>query len=381
MADRLEVLRRHVRGWAEQLRPYAEALDRDPGTVARLLHLPAVAWSARLQIPAAHNPDPLVLDGRPYYLTSALERTTFCVEVARVDLGMMLALPGASMAGTLVSVIGDPAQREWFYGRVRHRPTWTFFGLTEPGGGSDAAALRTRGVAEGDAVVLTGAKRYVSNALRAGVGVVFFRSGDTPLDVGAALVEAGTPGLRVAPVETIGVRGAQLGAITLDAVRVPAERVLGRHLSPVRRGMWGWLRTFNLLRPTVAGMAVGVARAAYDYAHDNRAALTAAGREALAATHQRIAAVHRLTVRAAEAVDHDPGDGAPASAAKLRAAALAEEVTRHLLGLLGPGARLEHPRLEKLARDARALELMEGTGNVQRLGLANAYARGAVWRT
>ncbi|GAA2868972.1 acyl-CoA dehydrogenase [Actinoplanes cyaneus] len=378
MADRLGLLRDQVRDWAQDLRPYGDALDRDPGVVERLLHLPIMAWSARLQIPAAYNPDPLVLGGETFYLTGSAERTVFCAEVARADLGMMLALPGASMAGTLVSVIGDEAQRAWFYGRLRERPTWTFFGLTEPGGGSDAAALRTRGVTRGDEVVLTGAKRYVSNAVRAALGVVFFRSGDSPLSVGAALVEAGTPGLRVAPIETIGVRGAQLGAITLDAARIPADRVLGRHRSPVRRGMWGWLRTFNLLRPTVAGMAVGVAWAAYDYAREHRDALSHAGRESLEPTRRRIEAVHRMTVRAAESVDRDPGNGAQASAAKLTAADLAAEVTRDVLGRLGPGARVEHPRLERLARDARALDLMEGTGNVQRLSLATAYLRSLV---
>jgi alkylation response protein AidB-like acyl-CoA dehydrogenase len=381
MADHLRPLRHQVREWAAHLGPYAADLDRDPGTIRGLLHLPAVAWSARLQIPAEYNPAPLVLDGRRYYLTSAAERSVFCEEVACADLGMMLALPGASMAGTLVGVTGDRAQREWFYGRLMERPTWTFFALTEPAGGSDAAAMRTRAVPDAGGIVLTGAKRYVSNAVRAAMGAVFFRTGDAPFQLGAAIVDSAVAGMRVVPIETIGVRGAQLGAITLDGVRVPAERVLGRHLAPVRRGMWGWLRTFNLLRPTVASMAVGVARGAYEYVRDNRRALTGYERDDLDAAGRAVRGARRLVLRAAEAVDRDPGDGLLASAAKLRAAQLAEAATRQALGYFGPGARFDHPRLDRLVRDAQALEFMEGTGNVQRQSLSAALSRGALPRT
>jgi alkylation response protein AidB-like acyl-CoA dehydrogenase len=376
-ADGLTALRRQVREWADELRPYALALDREPTTVGDLLHLPAVAWSARLQIPARFNPDPLVLDGRRYHLTSVVERTVFCEEVASVDLGMMLALPGASMAGTLVGVLGDDTQQERFYERLRQRPTWTFFALTEPDGGSDAASMRTRAVIGPDTLVLTGAKRYVSNAVRAQLGAVFFRYGDAPFEVGAAIVDRAAAGLRVEPVDTLGVRGAQLGAVTLDRVEVSRDWLLGRHLSAVRRGMWGWLRTFNLLRPTVASMGVGVARAAHAYVLANRRTLTGSERARLDDLDRRVAAVRRLTRRAAEQVDHDPGEGRLASAAKLGAARLAEQSARLALGFFGPGARLAHPLLDKLARDAGALEFMEGTGNVQRLNLATLVTRDA----
>jgi alkylation response protein AidB-like acyl-CoA dehydrogenase len=381
MGDRLTPLRCQVREWARELRPYALALDADPATITGLLHLPAVSWSARLQIPARYNPGPLVLDGQRYYLSSAVERTVFCEEVAGCDLGMMLALPGASMAGILVETIGDEAQQEYFYTRLQERPTWTFFALTEPDGGSDAATMRTRATISADSLVLKGAKRYVSNAVRASLGAVFFRYGDAPFEVGAAIVDAATPGLHVGPIETLGVRGAQLGAITLDNVEVSADRMLGRHLSPVRRGMWGWLRTFNLLRPTVAGMGVGLARAAYEYVRDNRRELTGGERDEMDGIGRRIEMARRLTRWAAEEVDHDPDAGRLGSAAKLSAARLAEEVTRRALGFFGAGARLDHPYLDKLARDARGMEFMEGTSNVQRLNLFTALARRAAPRT
>ncbi|GHJ06949.1 MULTISPECIES: acyl-CoA dehydrogenase family protein [Micromonospora] len=377
--DRLRLLRRQARGWAAELRPYALDLDRDPDVVLRLLDAPAVTCAAHLQIPAAFNPTPLVLAGERFHLTAARERVVFCEEIARGDLGMMLALPGASMSGVLVAAIGDRAQQEWFYGRLLERPTWTFFALTEPGGGTDAAGLRTRATesADGSGWRLTGRKRYISNALRASVGVVFHRTGDGPLGLGAALVDTSSAGFTAVAVPTLGVRGAQLGALTLDAVPITDGQLLGRHLSPMRRGSWGWQRTFNLLRPTVAAMAVGLAQAACDYVREHRRALRPAERDALARTQGEIEGVRRLTRLAAVAVDSDSGSGHLASAAKLRATRLAADVSRWALRCFGPGARLDQPLLDKFARDAAALEFMEGTGNVQRLAVAAALDRGA----
>lgn len=377
--DRLRLLREQCRAWASELRPHALALDHDPETISRLIELPAVRWSARLQLPATHNPRPLVLDGHSFFLTTATERVVFCEEMARGDLGMMLALPGGSMSGVLVGAVGDPSQQEWFYGRLLERPTWTFFALTEPDGGSDASTMQTTGArASSGPVVLTGAKRYVSNALRAAFGVVFYRTGTGPLGVQAAIVDGAAPGLRVEPIETIGVRGAQLGAITLDRVEVPPDRVLGRHLPAAQRGARGWLRTFNLLRPTVASMGVGVAQSALDYVHEHRRALAPPERDRLARLDRRVESVRRLTRAAAAAVDRDADAGHLASAAKERAARLAEHVTRQALTFFGTGARLAHPLLDKLARDALALELMEGTGNIQRLAVFQAAVRGTL---
>jgi len=376
--ERHLLLQQCCQEWAADLREHALALERDPTTVSRLLQLPAVSHSARLQIPPPYNPAPLVIGAERFYLTRALERTVFCEAMAWADLGMMLALPGASMCGVLVDVVGDTRQKEWFYSRILERPTWTFFALTEPGGGSDASAMRTCLRSGRDSLVLDGAKRYVSNAARASLGAVFFRAAPGPLGVGAALVETGTPGFAATVIDTMAVRGAQLGAITLDSVQIAPAQILGRGLSPLRRGTWGWLRTFNQLRPTVASMGVGLAQAAHDYVAANRRVLRKHEQDRLDELSRRIESVRQITRHAAIAVDHDPDSAHLAAAAKQAAAVLAEEAARQATGFFGPGARLDHPLLDKLVRDARALEFMEGTGNIQRLGLAAALSKGAV---
>lgn len=375
--ERLRLLQGQAHEWAAEMRPLALELDADPDAVRRHLDLPAMSRVATLQTPPEHTTDPLRIGPHRYYLMSALERVVFFEEGAWGDLGMMLASPGAPMAGVLVAALGSPQQQEYFFSRVQRRPTWTFFALTEPDGGSDAVGLRTTltETGGGDLLCLDGAKRYVGNASRGELGVVFARSGPGPLGLAAVMVEASADGFKSEPLDTLGVRAAQIGAITLDSVPIPREQVLGTHLSVTRRGMWGWLRTFHLLRPVVAIMGVGLARAVHEYVRDNRSTLTAWDRERLDAMARRIEGVRRLTRRAAQAADHDPGDGHLGAAAKVAAARLAYDCTRASLTFFPAGARLEHPLLDKLARDARSVEYMEGTTNVQRLGLFGALSR------
>ncbi|MEH1166511.1 acyl-CoA dehydrogenase family protein [Micromonospora sp. CPCC 205539] len=374
---RLRLLQAEARDWADEIRPYALAVDRDPDAISSLTRLAVLSRLGGLQIPAEYNPRPLVVSGERFYLTSALERIVFLEEVAVGDLGILLASPGAPMSGVVVDAMGSPEQKEWFFGRLLDRPTWTFFALTEPERGSDASHLQTRlerPAGDGPAL-LHGHKRYVGNAARADLGVVFARTGRGPLGLGAVLVERDAPGYAAEPIPTLGVRGAQLAAIRLTGVAVSDERVLGRHLPATRRGALGWLRTFNLLRPVVAIMGVGVARATYEYLLRQRQASGGAVRDRLAVMARDIEAVRQLTLRSAVAVDHNADDGHLASAAKVSAARLAERVTVEALEMLGPGARLDHPLLDKLARDARAVEYMEGTSTIQRLGVFKELIR------
>lgn len=370
--DRLRLLQRQGQEWGEQLRPYALELDRNPDAIHRHLDLPVIRGLATLQIPPEHNPDPLRIGGQDFYLMSALERVVFFEECAKGDLGMLLAAPGPPMAGAAVASLGDRDQQAWFFGRLAERPTWTFFALTEPGHGSDAAAVQTTlsQAAGSPAPRLNGEKRYIGNAARAGLGVVVARTGSGPFGIAVVLIDVTeAAGFSATPIPTLGLRGIQLCTIRLDDVEIPAGRLLGRHLSSSRRGMWGLLRTFNLLRPVIASMGVGIAQAAYDYVLASRHRFTPGEADELDAMRRRIVAVRMLTRRAAIEADRDPDNGAAGSAAKVRAARLAEQVTSAAARLLGPGARLDHPLLDKLARDAPGIEFMEGTSNMQRLSL------------
>ncbi|MEU7134376.1 acyl-CoA dehydrogenase family protein [Streptomyces sp. NPDC046261] len=378
--DRLAALRGQVREWGRDLRPLALEIDRDPEAIRRHFDLPAVRYLATMGIPAAYGHEPEKIDGHRFHGDSATERAVVMEELACADVGTLVAAPGPLLAGVAVGLLADERQKEWFYGRMLREPLWTCFALTEPDRGSDAGALTTALTPTPDGALLSGEKRYVGNASRARLAVVFARSRPGPLGITAVLVDTATPGFRAEPLDMIGLRGARISSIVMDEVPVPHEHVLGRHLPPTRRGVWGFVQTFNLLRPGVAAIAVGIARAAHEYVGAHRRTLTATERHRLDALGRRIDAARHLVRHAAAAVDARGGDGHLASAAKLRAARLAEDATMATCAFFGPGARLAHPLLDKLARDARAMEFLEGTANMQRLNLFQGLLGGRIDR-
>ncbi|MFF4016203.1 acyl-CoA dehydrogenase family protein [Streptomyces sp. NPDC001843] len=378
---RLAALRGQMREWGADLRPLALEIDRDPEAVRHHFGLPAVRHLATMGIPAEYGHEPEKIDGYRFHGVSALERAIVMEELACADVGTLVAAPGPLLAGVAVGLFADEQQKRWFYGRMLSEPLWTCFALTEPDGGSDAAALRSTLTPTADGALLSGEKRYVGNASRAQLGVVFARSGPGPLGITAVLVDTAVPGFRAEPLDMIGLRGARISSIEMDCVPVPQERFLGRHLPSTRRGVWAFVQTFNMLRPGVAAIAVGIARAAVEYVTTHRRTLRTAEREKLADLGRRVDAARHLVHHAAAAVDARGTDGHLASAAKLRTARLAEEATMAACAFFGPGARLDHPLLDKLARDARAMEFLEGTANMQKLNLFQGLLGGKVERT
>ncbi|MEU8180123.1 acyl-CoA dehydrogenase family protein [Micromonospora sp. NPDC049044] len=370
MDDRLYALRREVYGWARELRRHSLDVDADPARVHELLAQPGVAYMETLGIPPEFGGPVLRVGGYRYDGMSAIERVVSLEELAFGDAGILLAAPGPSMFGVLLCQLGNEKQKTTYFDRLLERPTWTFFGLTEPDRGSDATAITTAltPVPEQSGFLLDGAKRYIGNGSRATFGAVFCRTGPGPFGVSAAIVEADSPGFTAEPLDMIGLRAVQISHLQLKAVPVPVEGLLGAHLPTTRRGMWGFLQVFNRLRPTVAAMAVGVARAALEYAGTERRLAPPAVQEELAVLGSRIDLSRALVHRAARAVDAH-GDGQPASVAKVSACRLAASVTLRAAALLGPAARIEHPLLDKFVRDAQGLEFMEGTSNIQRLNV------------
>ncbi|MET9002257.1 acyl-CoA dehydrogenase family protein [Amycolatopsis sp. NPDC004169] len=380
--ERLVTLRDAARQWGAEFRTAGAGLDTDPDGVGELLELAGVRCLAAMLVPEEFGGAGLRLGAHRFHGMTAIERAVVLEELARGDAGLMLAGPGASMSGVLVDVLADREQKEWFYGRLLERPTWTFFALTEPDRGSDATALETalKISPDGGPHRLDGRKKYVGNAARAALGVVFARTGPGPLGVTAVLVDTADPGFHARPLESLGLRAARICEVTLDGVEVPAERVLGRDRSPARRGMWACVQTFNRLRPGVAAIAVGIAAAAHDYVRTEHGGLGRDGRDRLEELGRRIEGVRHLVHLSAIEVDADGSRGHLASAAKAQACRLAEEATLAACGFFGPSARWDHPALDKLVRDARGVEFMEGAGNIQKLTVFQGLVAGKVGR-
>lgn len=378
-----ERLRDHARALAPALRESALAIDADPARMDDHLDNPAFRLFRSMGIPKRFQ------DARARAAVGDLPQDflgqMICsMELARGDAGAMFAGPAPALAGVVVRTMGDERQQAAFYERVADGATWAFCAITEPQAGSDATRMQTTltpadpADRTGDRL-LSGAKKYVGNGSRGGVGVVFAQTGTSPLGVRAVVLDLPAPGAHGEPLDMIGLRGARISEMTFDAVPIARDRLLGAHLPATRRGMWGAVTAFYGARVQIAATAVGLAGAVYDYVSAERGTPTPAERRTLETVSLRLAAAARLVHRTALLVEADGARGDASALCKLEAIRLVRDVTHRLPALLGRGALLDHPLLEKWTRDAAALELMEGTGDIQRLRLAQDYARsGAV---
>lgn len=372
---RLRTVRAVAAETAADLRARALSVDADPADMAPHVDAPGLRLLRSLGTPPEHR-DPadtcgLRLDPRRHHL----EHTICTLELARGDAGMVLAAPGPGLAGVLVRELGDAAQRERFHRRLADGRTWSFFAMTEPARGNDATAMETRLDADGfGGRLLSGHKRYIGNGARGGVGVVFARTGPSPLALRAVLVEPPLPGWRGAALDMVGLRGARLGDLTFDAVPVAGDALLGAHLPATRRGLWGAIRTFHAMRVQIAALAVGTTLAMAEYVAQQRTGK--AVRHGTERVLARAEAARQLVHEAAARIDHDPERGYLSSVAKLAANRLAVETAGWASAALGPAGLIEHPLLEKWTRDVHAFEFMEGTANIQRLHVEKGYRAG-----
>jgi alkylation response protein AidB-like acyl-CoA dehydrogenase len=370
--DRLRASRDVTAEAAADLRTRALAVDADPVDMAPHMESPALKMMRLFTTPAAYRDEELA--GLPDHTGTGtcLEKVVGTVELARGDAGVVLAMPGPALAGVVVEVLGSPEQQERFYRRLSGGQTWTFFAMTEPERGNDATAITTRLEKVGPGEYrLHGHKRYIGNGARGGIGVVFARTGPSPLSIRAVLVEAPAEGFRAERLPMVGLRGACLSELWFDGVRVTEDMLLGQHLPATRRGIWGAMRTFNNMRIQVAALAVGTSYAIHDLVTELRP--DAPGIELQAA---RIEAARHLVYDMAAQVDHDAEQAYFPSSAKLSAVPFGLATARWATGVLGPAALFEHPLLEKWCRDVRAFEFMEGTTNIQRLHVAQGYLKG-----
>lgn len=360
---------RELRGMSGELAPELRAIalevDADPFNSTRLRDSPVLELLRVIGTPKpfrAHEVSPCA----EQFTETCLGRVVANIELARGDAGVLNACAAPSLAGFTVDALGDATQQELFYKELAANRPWTFFGMTEPEHGSDATAMRTRLDPDPDTGYrLYGTKRYVANAERGAIGVVFARVGPTPLSIRAVLLRHPTPRFTGTTLPMMGLRGAQIGEMSFDGSPVEQDMVLGRHLPASRRGLWGANRAFNVVRLQIAAQALGVAFAIRDQVRALRPGWP--GHELVSA---RLAAARELLYDTAIEVDAAPDDRRPPSIAKLHTTALAIEVGRWAESVLPPGSLLAHPLLEKWCRDVHAFEFMDGTTNILRLTVA-----------
>ena len=277
-----------------------------------------------------------------------------------------LALQGLGTYPVVQS--GTPEQIARWVPAVAEGEAVAAFALTEPGAGSDAAALELGAEPDGDNYRLTGEKTYISNAPDADFYTVFARTGSGRAGISAFIVAGDAPGLGGAPIAMLAPHA--IGRVWFDGV--PAEP-----LGTPGEGFAVAMRTLDLFRPSVGAFAVGMAEAALAMAVEHARERRAFGRpisEFQAVSHRiaemamRTEAARLLVYAAADAYDEgdEAGLTAKAAMAKLAATETAQYVVDGAIQILGARALEEAHPLSHLYREVRAPRIYEGTSEIQR---------------
>jgi alkylation response protein AidB-like acyl-CoA dehydrogenase len=308
---------------------------------------------------------------------------TICVAIEQIAWACVtssLILSVHALASEALLIAGTDEQRARLYPDLASGKTLAAFALTEPEAGSDAAALRTRAIREGDAYRISGTKRFITNGSVAGLITVFaVTDPDAPRHkrISAFAVEIPTEGFKVARLEhKMGIRGSPTAELTFDNVLVPEANRIGDE----GRGWELAMRTLDRSRPGIAAQAVGIAQGALDaaaqYARERKQFGQRIGefqmvQQMLADMDARTEAARQLTYKACVEVQHRAPDAARwAAAAKLVAGDTAMAVTTDAVQVFGGYGYTDDYPVERMMRDAKITQLYEGTQQIHRLIVA-----------
>ncbi len=306
-------------------------------------------------------------------------------ESAYWDRGMGVAAPGSGPTAGMIAAAGTPDQQRRFlqpFARLL-TPRWTSYALTEPTGGSDTAAFKTHARRTDTGYVLNGAKCFIGNAQRADFMLVQATLDPTGGRAAqrAFFVEKGAPGLTGMRVEKkMGLRSYESVSFILQDCEVPQEHLLGgdgEHTTAGAASANGYAATMGALnqgRISVSASALGIARAAFDeasaFAKMSGAIRSIRVRDKLEAMLRKLRAARLLTLQAAWLADARSPNVVEASMAKIASAEAAQELASLGMEIIGLEAGAGDHLIEKLFRDAKALNIVEGTGQVQRVIIA-----------
>jgi acyl-CoA dehydrogenase len=378
LTDEQAALRDLAHEFAErELRPIAAEWDERDDFPRELVRAAAEVGLTCYGLPAEHG------GGGLDAVTSAI----VAEELAWGDPGLSAAFGGAALCGAPIALAGTEEQKARWLPRLCSKDgALGAIAFSEPQAGSDLAAIRTRAARDGDGFVLTGEKAYITNGGLAELYVVF---ATLDPELGAAgitafVVEGDAPGLRAGKKERkIGMRASHTGSIHLDGVRVGADAVLGGEGGGFPLALQFFVRS----RPQIAAAAVGLARAAYEHAGAYAAEREAFGKPIarlqgvgfrLADMGMLVEAARLLTWRACRLLDEGQDAGLAGSWAKAFAADAAMRVSTDAVQVLGAaGLMRDHP-VERWMRDAKVLQIVEGTSEVQREIAARYAAHGVL---
>ena len=370
LTDDQHLLRKSVREFAEtEIKPHIREWDEAQAFPPELLTKLADLGLMGIQFP-------------PAYGGSGMSAVDYCIcieELARVDPSVSLSVAAHNGLGAAhIAMFGSEAQRQQYLAPLARGEKLAAWGLTEPGSGSDAAAMRTTATRDGDGWILNGSKAFITHGKTGDTMVVMAVTDKARGNKGisAFIVERGTPGFTAGKKEDkLGMRASETSEVLFQQCRIPASQLIGDEGQ-------GFIQTLQVLdagRIGIAALAVGLAQGAYDaargYAFERKQFGRPIGtfqsiRWKLVDNAVRVEAARLLTYRAAWLKDQGRRTTLESSMAKLYASEIAVRSSEDAVQIHGGYGFVKDYPAEKFFRDVKLTTIGEGTSEVQRLVIA-----------
>lgn len=298
------------------------------------------------------------------------------MEIAKVDASVAITMAAHTSLGSLpIAIAGTDEQKKKYLPRLASGEILGAFGLTEPSAGSDAGSTKTTAELDGDEYVINGGKIFITNSSIAGLLTIttnIIEHGENK-GIGALIVETDNPGLKIGPKEKkMGWRASDTRQLFFENMRVPKENLLGQPTE----GFKTFLKTLTGGRISLAALSCGTAEGAYQKALQYSTERKAFGKEIhkfqaigfkLADMATEIEAAKLLTFHAAWMKDQGRDVTKQAAMAKLFASETAMRVTTEAIQIHGGYGYVKEYDVERFFRDAKILEIGEGTSEIQRI--------------
>ena len=310
-------------------------------------------------------------------------------ELSRICIGVSVSYAANGLGADPIMIGGSDAQKKKYLSPLASGEKWAAYALTEPNAGSDAGSIRTTAVKKGDKYILNGTKQWITNGGEADIYTVFAVTDKNrgARGVSCFIVEKGMPGFKFGKKENkLGIRASATRELIFEDCEVPAENLIGREGTGF---IWA-MKTFDVSRPGIAAQAVGLAQGALD-----EAVMYAKVREQfgkpiianqglswmLADMATKVETARALTYAVVKTIDSGAKDYSKFSAmCKVYASDIAMQVTTDAVQVFGGYGYMKEYPVEKMMRDAKILQIYEGTNQIQRdiIGLALNKEYGAV---
>ncbi|MEN6412620.1 MAG: acyl-CoA dehydrogenase family protein [Veillonellales bacterium] len=353
---------------AKEISPFALEMDKEGKMKSGLLDKFDEAGLLNLVVPEEYDGPGL----------DSVSLALIYEELSKGCAGVATSAAANALAAYPVVIMGTEAQKEKFFSVINNGKL-AAFALTEPGAGSDAGAVATSAIKDGEDYILNGTKCFITNGGLAEIFVIFAnaRKNAGIRGLTAFIVEKNTPGFTIGKEEEkMGIRASNTCELVFDNVRVPAANRIGREGEGFKIAM----KTLDAARPLVGAVSVGLAQSAFDLAVKYSKQREQFGKPIasfqlvqamIADMAMQIEAARLLVYKACWLKDQGVPYAKESAIAKCFAADMAMKVTTDAVQVMGGyGYSKEYP-VEKCMRDAKIMQIYEGTNQIQRLVIAN----------